>query len=127
MGYILYYLSGNFGRLMKDSKTDVAVVEVDGSMVLTLEDKWQEVKVGRIFRLSDTHRQSETRSYLKASLHKGYLGGHTDFLHTFEPTVDVIDGFGDRLVYARARQSHAEHRAFSHVASHAYRATHGLD
>ena len=55
-------------------KEDVVYVQTDGSMVLTREDKWQEVKVGRIFRQSDILKLSEKRQEVRTSLYSAHLG-----------------------------------------------------
>ena len=66
-------------------KEDVVYVQTDGSMVLTREDKWQEIKVGRIFRQSDLLKLSEKRQEVRTSLYSADLGEYSDFLKKFEP------------------------------------------
>ena len=78
---------------------DVVYAELDGAMVLTREDKWQEVKTGRIFRQSDITALSPTRLELKSSLYASHLGSYAAFLEKFEPMVDVFDPLGNRLVF----------------------------
>lgn len=86
--------------LLSSLKTDeVVYVEADGSMVLTREDKWQEVKVGRIFKQTALLRVSDKRQELSQSLYAAHLGGHEDFIRTFEKQVDVFDGLGRNLVF----------------------------
>ena len=80
-------------------KEDVVYVQTDGSMVLTREDKWQEVKVGRIFRQSDILKLSEKRKEVSHSLYSAHLGEYSDFLKKFEPMVDVLDCLGSKLVF----------------------------
>lgn len=78
---------------------EVVYAQADGSMVLTREDKWQEVKVGRIFKQSALTRLSDKRQELSESLYAAYLGGHEDFIRAFEKQIDVFDGLGSKLVF----------------------------
>ena len=78
---------------------EVVYVQTDGSMVLTREEAWQEVKVGRIFCQSEVLKLSSTRKEVQQSLYMAHLGSHTDFLKKFEPMVDVFDDLGARLVF----------------------------
>lgn len=109
----IHRLTNTYGELSEglvgesDSQTllstlqedEVVYVQADGSMVLTREDKWQEVKVGRIFKQSALTRLSDKRQELSASLYAAYLGGHTDFIQSFEKQIDVFDGLGANLVF----------------------------
>ncbi len=77
---------------------DVVYAELDGAMVLTREDKWQEVKTGRIFKQSDIVSVSENRNELQSSLYASNLGHFQGFLAKFEPMVDIFDKLKERLV-----------------------------
>lgn len=86
--------------LLSTVKADELVyVQADSSMVLTREDKWQEVKVGCIFKQSALMRVSDKRQELSESLYIAYLGGHKDFVSQFEKQIDVLDGLGAKLVF----------------------------
>ena len=78
---------------------EVVYVEADGSMVLTREDKWQEVKVGRIFKQSALVSVSNKRQELSQSLYTAYLGGYEDFIEVFEKQIDVFDSLNSNLVF----------------------------
>ena len=78
---------------------EVVYVEADGSMVLTREDKWQEVKVGRIFKQSALMSVSDKRQELSQSLYTAYLGGHEEFIRVFEKQIDVFDSLKSNLVF----------------------------
>ena len=80
-------------------KDERVYVEADGSMVLTREDKWKEVKVGRIFKESSLLQVSEKRREVRESLYAAHLGGHEDFLAKFEPMVDALDSLQSNLVF----------------------------
>lgn len=81
------------------SAQDVVYAELDGAMVLTREDKWQEVKTGRIFKQSDIISLSEHRQELRSSLYCSNLGHFQGFLDKFEPMVDVFDKLKSNLVF----------------------------
>lgn len=78
---------------------EVVYVQTDGSMVLTREDKWQEVKLGRIFGQSDIVKLSAKRKEISASLYAAHLGEYGDFLKKFEPMVDIFDSLKSKLVF----------------------------
>ena len=78
---------------------EVVYVEVDGSMLLTREDKWKEVKVGRIFKEDALLQLSKKRREVESSLYMAHLGSSEDFLTRFEPMVDVFDSLGSKLVF----------------------------
>lgn len=78
---------------------EVVYCEADGSMILTREESWKEVKLGRIFR-SDTiedHR-SEGRK-IKESKYVGRLGGLDDFIPLMEEELKKYERLGRRLVF----------------------------
>jgi hypothetical protein len=55
-------------------------VMMDGSMYLTREEKWKEIKLGRIFKASDNFEISKNRGLVTKSEYVCHLGEHTDFL-----------------------------------------------
>lgn len=74
-------------------------VMIDGSMYLTREEKWKEIKLGRIFR--DTHniKISRHRGLITQSEYVCHLGVHTDFfeklgvyIETLKQPVFINDG-----------------------------------
>ena len=80
-------------------KEDIVYVQTDGSMILTREDKWQEVKLGRIFRQSDVLELSNKRQEISGSLYAAHIGAYGDFLKKFEPLVDIFDSLDSKLVF----------------------------
>jgi hypothetical protein len=85
--------------LKEVSKTDVVYAEMDGGMVLTRENGWQEIKVGRLFRQSDIHVTSPKRQEILDSVYTAHLGDHKIFCQQFEPLVDEFEPLQDRLVF----------------------------
>ena len=60
---------------------EVVYAEVDGSMIFT-DDKWREVKVGRLFRQNDCAEGSESRNgSIKRSQYVAYLGQNCHRMH----------------------------------------------
>ena len=57
---------------------------VDGSMVFTKEEKWKEIKLGRVFKGSENIPISESRHWIKDSAYCAYLGSFEPFLERFE-------------------------------------------
>jgi hypothetical protein len=54
-------------------------VMIDGSMYLTREEKWKEMKLGRIFKDSENIGVSKHRGMITKSEYVCHLGSHTDF------------------------------------------------
>lgn len=63
---------------------------VDGSMYLTREEDWKEIKLGRIFKAADIVGLSKKRNEVMASTYVGHLGNHTDFLPKMEYHLDGL-------------------------------------
>lgn len=63
---------------------------VDGGMVLTREDGWKELKLGRLFPAKSHMQESEKRNFIKESTYIGHLGGHTPFLKKMEKQTDAL-------------------------------------
>jgi hypothetical protein len=85
--------------LKEMSKQDVVYAQMDGGMVLTRENGWQEIKVGRLFRQSDIHVMSPKRQEILDSIYTAHLGDHKAFCQQFEPLVDEFEPLQDRLVF----------------------------
>jgi hypothetical protein len=57
---------------------------MDGSMVFTREEKWKEMKVGRLFAAKDCIQIQEKRSIVSQSLYLCHLGTHKEFFDKWE-------------------------------------------
>lgn len=106
---------------------ETVYAEVDGSMLLT-DDKWQEVKVGRVFGRNAQSGEAD----LANSRYCAYLGTHSDFCQRFEALlpaflsiVFVTDGaewikqWLERS-YPKAIQILDFYHAFQHLAQAVY-------
>jgi hypothetical protein len=81
------------------SANEVVYAELDGSMILTRENSWQEVKVGRIFKQSDILKTSAKRQEVRSSLYTAQFGHYENFINHFEKQVDVFDRLNEHLVF----------------------------
>jgi hypothetical protein len=99
----LFRVTTAFGKVLKNevvnervlsplSKEEVLYVEADGSMLLTREEQWKEVKVGRIFKSSDCMDVNETRGWISNSQYLAHLGNCEEFTKQMDA---LIDSFGD--------------------------------
>lgn len=80
-------------------KEEILYAEVDGSMILTREEGWSEVKVGRIFKSGDCIHAEGKPGWISNSQYMAYLGSHKPFTQAME---NILDGHGkldDRLVF----------------------------
>lgn len=64
---------------------------MDGGMVLTREDGWKELKLGRIFPAKAHMSESEKRNFIRESSYVGHLGGHHPFLRKLEKQTDQLN------------------------------------
>ena len=55
----------------------------DGSMVYTKEEKWKEIKLGRVFKSEDNLSLTKKRNWIETSKYSAYLGGCEAFLARF--------------------------------------------
>lgn len=80
-------------------KGEVLYAEVDGSMVLTREEGWSEVKVGRIFKSSDCIHAEGKPGWISNSQYIAHLGGHKPFSQAMENILDMHGKLDGRLVF----------------------------
>lgn len=62
----------------------------DGHMLLTREEGWKEMKLGRIFKANDRVEINHRRTCITQSLYVSHLGGHKEFEEKMEYTIDDI-------------------------------------
>lgn len=74
-------------------------VMVDGSMILTREEGWKEVKLGRIFKESECMEMGGERGWIKSSRYEAYLGDSRMFTRRMEQKLDAYQGLKDRLIF----------------------------
>lgn len=64
---------------------------VDGSMLLTREESWKEVKVGRVFCENSLVNVSKNRSLLSGSVYTAHLGTASEFWERFSAEIPPSD------------------------------------
>lgn len=80
-------------------KDEVVYTEADGSMILTREEGWSEVKVGRIFKSSDCIHAKGKPGWISNSQYTAHLGSHKIFTETMDNLLDKYGDLGNRLVF----------------------------
>jgi hypothetical protein len=76
--------------LTPPKKGETLYIEADGSMLLTREQGWKEVKLGRIFKASDCIHAGGKQGWISNSQYVAHLGGHKKFEGQME---HLIDGY----------------------------------
>ena len=71
-------------------KEEVLYIEADGCMLLTREESWKEVKLGRIFKSSDCIHAGGKPGWISNSQYVAHLGAHKNFIAQME---HIIDGY----------------------------------
>lgn len=85
--------------LMPLKKQEVLYIEADGSMLLTREEGWKEVKLGRLFKASDCIHAGGKPGWISNSQYVAHLGGHKTFTHQMEHLIDSYSHQGNKLVF----------------------------
>ena len=67
--------------------------------VLTREEGWNEVKLGRVFKESDLLEVGGERGWIKHSLYEAYLGDSKVFTRRMEQKPDVYHCLKDKLIF----------------------------
>ena len=80
---------------LKLKPNDVTYIMVDGSMLLTREEKWKEIKLGRIFTSSSMTTLSKNRGIITDTVYVSHFGKAGDF---WEKTSKEIPS-GNKLVF----------------------------
>lgn len=106
----IYRLTDLYGKSIEDrvdaertlmplKQGEALYTQVDGSMVLTREEGWKEVKVGRFFKSSDCIHAASKQGWISNSQYVAQLGNSKDFTKTMD---DLIESFGkldNRLIF----------------------------
>lgn len=73
-----------------EARTEAHYIMMDGTMILTREEQWKEVKLGRIFSARNNVQVSKNRGMILGSEYVAHLGGHEEFLRQMEYYTDAI-------------------------------------
>jgi len=85
--------------LSEVKEKEILYAEVDGSMILTREEGWSEVKVGRIFKSNDCIHAEGKPGWISSSQYTAYLGSHKIFTETMDNLLDKYGSLSNRLVF----------------------------
>jgi len=77
----------------------VIYAQVDGSMLLTREESWKEVKLGRIFSSRALYAENERRNWLKQSEYVAHFGHHLEFEDKMSALLDGYAKLNEQLVF----------------------------
>ena len=80
-------------------KDEVLYVEADGSMLLTRDDGWKEVKVGRMFTSGACVDPNGNLSWIRHSQYVAHLGKSKDFTEQMDSLIESYGKLGKRLVF----------------------------
>lgn len=80
-------------------KEETLYIEADGSMLLTREQGWKEVKLGRIFKASDCIHAGEKAGWISNSQYVAHLGGHKKFVDQMEHLIDSYCHSQSKLIF----------------------------
>lgn len=94
-------------------KNETVYGMVDGSMLFTREEKWKEVKLGRLFCASNRVAIQPKRTELTKSQYVCHLGGHLDFLEKMDRYLDpyknkILIGDGAKWIWNWVDINHPE-------------------
>jgi hypothetical protein len=92
--------SVNAERILTPLKPqEVLYVQTDGSMVLTREEGWKEVKLGRFFKSSDCIHANEKQGWISNSQYVAHLGNSKDFTNQMDELIESYGKLNTRLIF----------------------------
>lgn len=71
----------------------------NGSMILTRDKGWSEVKLGRVFKSSHCIHAEEKPGWISNSQYLAHLGGHKKFCNQMDSLLDDFGPLKERLVF----------------------------
>lgn len=80
-------------------KDEVLYAQADGSMLLTREDGWKEVKVGRFFKSNDCIHAGGKKGWISNSQYVAHLGSSKDFTKTMDDLIESYGSLNSRLIF----------------------------
>ncbi len=98
-------------KINEVKREDTVYVMTDGSMLLTRDEKWKEVKLARIFTHDNILKISDKRSEIRDSVYVSHMGGVGVFLpklerHLIEYKNKVIIGDGAKWIWNWAEDNY---------------------
>jgi hypothetical protein len=88
-------------------------VMMDGCLLMTREEKWKELKLGRIFSTQDSQATSKDRNVINESMYTAHLGEYHEFIKKMEVVIDGLPkktfiADGAKWIWAWIEQSYPE-------------------
>src|SRR5439155_1982159 len=80
-------------------KEEVLYAQADGSMLLTREEGWKEVKVGRFFKSSDCIHAGSKAGWISNSQYVAHLGNSKDFTKIMDELIESYGRLDNRLIF----------------------------
>lgn len=80
-------------------KEEVLYAQADGSMLLTREQGWSEVKLGRFFKSGDCIHAGSKAGWISNSQYVAHLGNSKDFTKTMDNLIESYGKLGAVSVY----------------------------
>ncbi len=80
-------------------KEETLYIEADGSMLLTREESWKEVKPGRIFKASDYIYATGKPGWISNLQYVAHLGGYKKFMDQMECLIDSYSYCRSKLIF----------------------------
>jgi hypothetical protein len=80
-------------------KEEVLYAQADGSMLLTRDDGWKEVKVGRIFTSGSCLDPNGKSGWIRHSQYVAHLGNSKGFTREMDSLIESYGRLGNRLVF----------------------------
>ena len=78
---------------------EVLYTQADGSMVLTREEGWKEVKIGRFFKSSDCIHAGSKQGWISNSQYVAHLGTSKEFTGTMDNLLESFGKLDSRLIF----------------------------
>lgn len=78
---------------------EIVYAQVDGGMLLTREQGWQEAKLGRVFSCQACYTSASKRGAIHQSEYVAHLGSHQDFEAKMSIVTDKYEPLAERLVF----------------------------
>lgn len=89
----------NSHSLAPVKQDEVLYVQADGSMLLTRDEGWKEVKVGRMFNSSSCIDPNGNSSWIRHSQYVAHLGSSSVFTAQMDDLIASYGHLGNRLVF----------------------------
>ena len=80
-------------------ESDRIYAMLDGGMVLTREEGWKEVKIGRVFTEDSNLAETEQRNWIRRSEYVAHLGSHKEFVNKMSVLTDKYEDLSEELVF----------------------------